>query len=169
MDRYAPVQRYTRMSPLQYERATIAARVKRAREALETVQDRAARNAMGRAAARDVYRAPLTAGPAAIVAMRMARSAARAKFYPQETGAGYDAHRRAVRNVLSIYGTAHTAREVARVRGGAVYVRGKVSHRPELDDGRPSRWDTRPEHRPLELRDDCWYLAVRNRVPRSRA
>ncbi len=73
-----------------------------------------------------------------------------------------------VRRALSIYGTAHTAREVITVAGGAVYVRGKVSHRPALDSARAS-WDTAPDHRPLELDPAVWYLAIRNRVPRSRA
>ncbi len=166
--RYAPVDRYTRLSPLQHERAQVAYAIRHARESLELVEARAARNAMGRAQARDAYRAPFTAGPAAIVAHGMAKAAASARFYPERYGAG-DAERRArVRRALAVYGTAHTAREVVTVKGGAVYVRGKVSHRPGLDPGRPS-WDTAPDHRPLNLDPSVWYLAIRNRVPRARA
>lgn len=112
--------------------------------------------------------APLTDGNRARAAWWRAHELALDKYGAAESPTLARDHAAKVRDTLSIYGTAHTAREVCRVQGGAVYVRGKVSHRPELDPARPS-WDTAPEHRPLELDRDTWYLAIRNRVPRSRA
>ena len=66
------------------------------------------------------------------------------------------------RKLLAIYGTAHSATEVARLKSGAVYVRGVVRHVPELEPNRRGA----PDHRPLTL-GDGWYLAVRNTVPRQ--
>jgi hypothetical protein len=85
--------------------------------------------------------------------------------YRPETVSDADAARRrraAIRAHLSIYGTAHTATEVARV-GSAVYVRGTVRHAVDLEIGRAGG----PDHRPITLTADRWYLAVRNTVPRQ--
>lgn len=73
--------------------------------------------------------------------------------------------RDALRAVLAIHGTSHGATEVARVPGGAVYVRGVMRHEPSLEPGRRGGRD----HAPLKLGDGTrWYLAVRNTVPRLR-
>ncbi len=171
-DRYSPVQRYTRESPLQLERRRIADRAREARRRIDQLEARGARDSwenLHARHARDSYRQAFKAGPLAVAAWRIAGAGASARFYPERYGAGLEAQNRRVREVLSIYGTAHTAREVVRVKGGAVYVRGRVSHRPELDSGRPNRWDTAPEHAPLELAPDRWFLAIRNRVPRARS
>lgn len=96
---------------------------------------------------------------------RTARDSAQLEFRPEtvfDTGLWRDQRER-VRRQVSIYGTAHTATEVARVRG-VVYVRGVVSHLPELERGRGGTRD----HRQVRLTPDRWYLAVRNTVPRAR-
>lgn len=115
-------------------------------------------------AADDAY---LTDGNRARAAWFRAHELALQKYGAPDMSRPRD-YRERVRRALSIYETAHTAREVITVTGGAVYVRGKVSHRPELDSGRPS-WDRAPDHRPLDLDPSVWFLAIRNRVPRSRA
>jgi hypothetical protein len=71
-------------------------------------------------------------------------------------------YRETLRRHLMIYGTAHSATEVARVNG-AVYVRGTVRHVTELEPNRRGG----PDHRPQTLADGIWYLAVRNTVPRQ--
>ena len=69
------------------------------------------------------------------------------------------------RRALMIYGTAHTATEVAVVAGGAVYIRGTMFHDPHLEE--PGR---RPEHVTINLgEENRWHLAVRNTVPRRRS
>ncbi len=171
LDRYAPVQRYTGKSPLQHERRELASCAKESRRRLDDLESCGARDAREHRhnrQARDAYRSTFRAGPLALAAWRLAGAAASAKFYPDRYGAGADERRAKVRRALSIYGTAHTAREVVTVAGGAVYVRGMVSHRPALDSARAS-WDRAPDHRPLELDPSVWYLAIRNRVPRARA
>lgn len=68
------------------------------------------------------------------------------------------------RRALMIYGTTHTATEVAVVPGGAVYIKGTMFHDPHLET--PGR---RPEHVTVNLGEgDRWWLAVRNTVPRRR-
>jgi hypothetical protein len=117
-----------------------------------------------RAEARDeTARAPRIC--VALELYRRACETARAEIRPEtvDTGARFQSRRDAIRSAVSIYGTAHTATELARVRG-AVYVRGVVSHRPELERGRFGA----PDHRPLRLTPDRWYLAIRNTVPRAR-
>jgi hypothetical protein len=119
-----------------------------------------------RAEARDgTARAPRTR--VALELYARASDAARAEVRPEtvDTGARWQGRRETLRAAVSIYGTAHTATELARVRG-AVYVRGVVTHRPELDSS-GERWRT-PDHRPLRLTPERWYLAVRNTVPRAR-
>ncbi len=74
----------------------------------------------------------------------------------------FRARRELARRACAIYGTAHSATELAHVRG-AVYVRGTVSHVPGLE---PDRFGA-PDHRPLTLTAGRWYLAVRNTVPRQ--
>jgi hypothetical protein len=69
------------------------------------------------------------------------------------------------RALLSVHGTAHSATEVARGPGGAVYMRGTLRQVPSLDADRGNERD----HRPVRLGDGAtWYLAVRNTVPRAR-
>lgn len=73
-------------------------------------------------------------------------------------------YRAAVRRALAIYGTAHSATEVATCRDGTTYARGIARHVPELDPDRRGGRD----HRHLDLGDrETWYLAVRNTVPRQ--
>ncbi len=107
----------------------------------------------------------LSDGNRARAAWSRAHELALAKYGAPDRTVARD-YRDRVRRALAVYGTAHTAREVLTVKGGATYVRGRVSHRPGLvDAGR----DSRAEHVPLELPQDVWFLAVRNRVPRARA
>lgn len=79
--------------------------------------------------------------------------------------------RRRIAEALSFYGTSHTATEVVKTKGGAIYARGTVRHATELEtvlDG--SGWARTPDHRPVTLGDRrTWHLIVRNTVPRARA
>jgi len=69
--------------------------------------------------------------------------------------------RDALAAILAVYGTSHTATEVARASRGAVYVRGIVRHVPALvGEGRAR------DHVNVKL-GDTWHLAVRNTVPRQ--
>lgn len=72
---------------------------------------------------------------------------------------------------LTFYGTAHTATEVVKTKGGAIYARGRMVHATELEtvlDG--TGWGSRaPDHRPVPLGDrKTWHLIIRNTVPRAR-
>jgi len=112
--------------------------------------------------ARDSYRSRY--GGNATGAYVQAADTARRRFRP-ETVSDTDtarANREAVRRHLMIYGTSHTATDVARV-GSAVYVRGTVRHAVDLETNRRGG----PDHRPLTLSPDIWYLSVRNTVPRQ--
>lgn len=142
-------------------RRRYAESVKRARENLTRALELAENASGGRIAERDRYRRIGRCD-----AMRIRESTlqdARARFRPDEFDmAGREKRRTAVRRALAVYGTAHSATRVASVRG-AVYVQGTVRHVPELEPGRVGA----PDHRPLELAPDRWYLAVRNTVPRQ--
>lgn len=69
----------------------------------------------------------------------------------------------AIRNALSVVGTAHTATQVVKLKSGATFVAGTVRHVPEIANERRAS-----DHRALPLIDGVWYLAVRNTVPRNR-
>ncbi len=166
-DRYVPsvsTAYYQAPSPLQNERNGYKVIAVRARETLGRVRVQAANAELARCRMRDRYRVTFRAGPAAIVAWSMARAEARARFDPEGWhGPTIERRRERVRKTLAVYGTAHSATEVVRARGGAVYVRGTVRHVPDLEPGRVGGID----HRPLRLADGAWYLAVRNTVPRQ--
>lgn len=155
-----------RESQVQADRRRLAARARGARTRLEQLESRGPRDSLGAPharGARDAYRAPFFTGPAALSAWRMARTEARARFMPHEhDGSAIAARRELVRRAVSIYGTAHTASVVANV-DGAVYAQGTAIHRPDLEQGRTGR----PDHARVFLRDNVWYLAVRNAVPRQ--
>ena len=73
---------------------------------------------------------------------------------------------------LTFYGTAHTATEVVKGRGGITYARGRISHATELesilDNGRAG-FSREPDHAPVRMADGrSWFLIVRNTVPRAR-
>jgi len=61
-----------------------------------------------------------------------------------------------------IYRTGHIATRVARMRSGVQLAAGRVEHWPMFTEA-----DRRPEHRPLQLPDDRWFLCIRNTVPRQ--
>ncbi len=139
--------------------------VQRARERYETVTARGPvdnyRHTCN-AHARDEYRARY--GNTASALWSRALDEARRKYRPEtvQDTARARSDRDKVRTHLAVYGTAHTATEVARV-GSAVYVRGTVRHAVDLETGRAGG----PDHRPIVLTADRWYLAVRNTVPRQ--
>lgn len=112
--------------------------------------------------ARDAYRARY--GAHAISHWQRATDAAQRKYRPETVHDTARAirDRETVRRHLMVYRTSHSATEVARV-GSAVYVRGTVRHAVDLETGRRDG----PDHRPLTLAADTWYLAVRNTVPRQ--
>jgi hypothetical protein len=122
----------------------------------------AARHARG--VARDSYRALYDRN--ATACMVQARATAREKYRPETVAfAGeWSRRRERVRAAVAIFGTAHAATDTARTRDGRTYARGTVRHVPELEEGRRGA----PDHRPLTLAPDVWYLAVRNTVPRQR-
>lgn len=96
----------------------------------------------------------------AATALDLATQATMAKYEP-----GRERTRTALREGLSIFGTAHTATEVVKAKGGAVYIRGLMYHEPSLEPGRRGGVDH--ARRPLGDRS-TWYLAIRNTVPRQR-
>ena len=65
----------------------------------------------------------------------------------------------------NIYLTGHIATRVAVLPNGVTFAQGVVSHFPAIND--PTR--TNPDHRPLTLYGDHFYLCLRNTVPRSSA
>lgn len=135
--------------------------VRRARESLTRAIELAENAHGGRIAERDRYRA-IGVGDAHRLHVSV-WATARARFEPDEfERTAREKRRETVRRALAVYGTAHSATRVATVRG-AVYVAGTVRHVPELEPGRVGA----PDHRPLELAPDRWYLAVRNTVPRQ--
>jgi hypothetical protein len=145
-------------------RAVIARNVKDARARLDYERNHGGTDSHGRATvahARDWYRRHNA--NRALELWRQADTAARLRFEPM---AVFDSGARAawsasVRDTLAIYGTAHTATEVAVTKVGT-YVRGTVRHAPALVE----QWRTDADHAPLRLAPDTWYLAVRNTVPR---
>lgn len=68
----------------------------------------------------------------------------------------------AVRRALTVHGTGHTATEVVVCKGGVTYVRGRMSHRPDVAGERRDS-----DHAPLALDGARWYLTIRNTVPRQ--
>lgn len=161
--RHGRLNRYT-VSGVVESRRAYAEKVRRARTELEYARERLAGARGARARARDSYRDSLgSGGTVAMVLWRESRQTAAVKYRPAEFASAPIAERRErARRALAIYGTAHSATEVARVHG-ATYVRGTVRHVPELEPGRRGG----PDHRPLTLTADRWYLAIRNRVPRQ--
>lgn len=116
--------------------------------------------------ARDRYRpSNYTAAGAALELWRDCLTAALHELRPALRPANVDRARARAREILSVYGTSHSATEVARGPGGAVYLRGTMRHVPGLEPGRIGGRD----HRDVRLGTGAeWYLAVRNAVPRSR-
>lgn len=152
-----------RETALGYRRRIAATNARQCRQELEraTAELAAARHARGMA--RDNYRRLYDRNAAA--AMVSARHNAAIRYRP-ETIAGSDAARRyseRCRAAVSIFGTAHSATETARLADGRIYARGIVRHVPELEPGRNGP----PDHRPQTLAGAEWYLAVRNTVPRQ--
>jgi hypothetical protein len=137
-----------------------------ARQSLARVQKDGAHDSLGfRNArhARDIYR---KREGFALAQWRDALLSARLKFEPFALAHSEfrQNERERVRNALAIYGTAHSATEIVRVRGGATYARGIARHVPDLERGRNGGRD----HSPLTLGDgETFYLAVRNTVPRQ--
>lgn len=163
-NRYVAGRQYSHETCLQYRRRAHVQAVISARREL----DRALASGADHAGhthsrhARDVYRARY--GGNAQAAWIRACDTARRRYRPETVfdHARAVANREAVRRHLMVYGTAHSATEVARV-GNAVYVRGTVVHAVTLETGRGDR----PDHIPVRLTPDRWYLAVRNTVPRQ--
>lgn len=73
-----------------------------------------------------------------------------------------DAPAARIARTLAVYGTAHTATEVA-VTASGTYVRGTVRHVPDVAGENRDR-----DHVALVLDPETWYLAIRNTVPRMR-
>jgi len=125
-------------------------------------------NAYSRAASRDVYRRGgigIQPGTNALTLWRECVTAAYHELRPAAKPDRQETARRHARALLAVHGTAHSATEVARGPGGAIYVRGVMRHVPELEPGRFGGRD----HVNLALGDGhTWYLAVRNTVPRVR-
>lgn len=136
--------------------------ISRAREQLERIAARVRIAELTRCDGnRDSYR---TTERRALETWRRALELAQRKYRPETVWDTdrFRARREMVRRACAIYGTAHSATELAHVNG-AVYVRGTVRHVPELEPNRGGA----PDHRPLVLTPDRWYLAVRNTVPRQ--
>ncbi len=113
--------------------------------------------------ARDAYRRGY--GTNAIAALQRARDETRDRFEPGARigSSRWQPMRDRLRAALQVHGTAHSATEVVKAAGGAVYVRGIVRHVPGL-----ARENRDSDHVPLRLEPGVWYLAVRNTVPRQR-
>lgn len=139
----------------------------RARDAVAYAR-RDLRNAYARRGfVRDEYRtlSAIRPGTRALSLWRDCMTDALYGIRPALRPARQDRARRDLRELLSVYGTAHTATEVARGPGGRVYLRGVMRHEPSLEPGRRGGRD----HVNRPLRDGVWYLAVRNTVPRQRS
>ena len=65
----------------------------------------------------------------------------------------------------NIYLTGHIATRVAVLPNGVTFAQGVVSHFPAINDATR----VNPDHRPLTLHGDHFYLCLRNTVPRSGA
>lgn len=163
-NRYVHSRQYHGETDTAYRRRCHLAAIVSARQTLERAIASSADNAghIHSRHARDVYRARY--GGNAQSAWIRACDTARRRYRPEtvQDHARAVANREAVRRHLMVYGTAHSATEVARV-GNAVYVRGTVVHAVTLESGRGDR----PDHIPVRLTPDRWYLAVRNTVPRQ--
>ena len=80
-------------------------------------------------------------------------------------GMGRGVHSERPAEGRNIYRTGHLAEQVAVLPNGVTLALGTVTHFPAIND--PVR--TIPDHRPLALMPDKWFLCVRNQVPRSAA
>lgn len=60
-----------------------------------------------------------------------------------------------------LYGTAHTATELAYLPDGTMFARGRIEHDPRgvREEGRD------PDHQPLPLPGKTWWLVAKNTVP----
>lgn len=152
------------MSPRQARSAILRA-VASARSALDYESRHGGADSHGRstvAHARDWYRRHDR--NRALELWRQAATNAAMKYQPAAViGAPvWNANRERALAALAIYGTAHTATDVAVTKSGT-YARGTVRHVPAVANERRDA-----DHRPLTLAADTWYLAVRNTVPRMR-
>jgi hypothetical protein len=69
-----------------------------------------------------------------------------------------------VRRQRGLYGTAHTATEMAYLPDGTMFARGTMHHDP-----RGVRFESRdPDHAPLRLPGTRWYLIAKNTVPTTK-
>ena len=95
-----------------------------------------------------------------------AREQAQHKYRPETVfdSGRWRERRELVRRACAIYGTAHSATELAHV-GRSVYVRGTVRHVPEIEPNRAGA----PDHPPVNLKAGRLYHAIRNTVPRQTA
>jgi hypothetical protein len=153
----------TRHSPTGYRYSSPISHVIEARKRYETLAARARElELVPCLGLRDGYRSH--GRGRALETWRRALELAQRKYRPETVfdTDRFRARRELARRACAIYGTAHSATELAHVRG-AVYVRGTVSHVPGLE---PDRFGG-PDHRPLTLTAGRWYLAVRNTVPRQ--
>ncbi len=155
----ARIYRDTSLSQAENDHRALLAAIGETRLRLTALLERGPRDSLGNGHYRDAYRAGY--GRNAEGVLNRSRTRAADKYRPAvNRGADYQS---AIRQRLAIYGTAHSATEVATV-GGSVYARGIVRHVPELEPGRGGERD----HRALTLGDrETWYLAVRNTVPRQ--
>jgi hypothetical protein len=105
-----------------------------------------------RALRREMQRFTISVGAATIPAERAAQMVA-------ESEDGYitvtDARRR------GLYGTAHTATELAYLPDGTMFARGTIEHDPH----RVLLQRREPDHAPLVLPGKTWWLIARNTVP----
>jgi hypothetical protein len=144
-------------------RAVILQTVTRARQSLDYCERCDGRDSNGArtvAESRDRYRA--LGKRRAIDLWAQAGHNARLRFDPMSV-IGSDQWRQAqtdTREALAIYGTAHTATDVA-VTSSGTFARGTVRHIPAVANERRDA-----DHAPLQLAENVWYLAVRNAVPR---
>lgn len=68
-----------------------------------------------------------------------------------------------LRRRIMIYGTGHTASRVVQTKDRGTFIQGTMHHDPILENIRAGR---EPEHAPMVLSPDKWFLCVRNAVPR---
>ncbi len=91
------------------------------------------------------------------------------KVRPGEIGFGTPDPFRAARETVRIFGTAHTATEVAVTPDGVTYIRGRMYHDPDRFTGWGSNRRIARDHVTRNLGDrESWYIAIRNTVPRLR-
>lgn len=161
---YTPSCRYG-MSQVRSERYELSQRIAYARRDLERALADLERARQHRGFERDNYRRH---NPPALVLWRNASVTARERFYPETRAERTSERLTRARRAVSVYGTSHTATELAHSHG-ATYARGVARHVPALDAG--ATWTDQnrgADHRPFTLGDGTrWYLALRNRVPRD--